>query len=71
MLGLFTRLGSLAVVIFMIFAIHFTAPKGFFWIQGGMEYSLLILLFALVFLDPRRRRLFGRQDDGEGILNAG
>ena len=49
-IGLFTRPAALAVVIFMIFSIHFTSAKGFFWSQGGMEYSILILLVALVFL---------------------
>jgi putative oxidoreductase len=49
-LGLFTRLAALAVVIFMIVAVHFTSGKGFFWTQGGLEYSLLILFVALVFL---------------------
>jgi putative oxidoreductase len=50
-IGLFTRLAALAVVIFMVFAIQFTAShNGFFWTKGGMEYSLLILLAALVFL---------------------
>jgi uncharacterized membrane protein YphA (DoxX/SURF4 family) len=34
----------------MIFSIHFTSAKGFYWTQGGMEYSILILLAALVFL---------------------
>ncbi len=48
-LGLFTRPASLSVVIFMIFSIHFTSAKGFFWTQGGMEYSILILLVALAF----------------------
>ena len=49
-LGLFTRPAALSVVIFMIFSIHFTSAKGFFWSNGGMEYSILILLAALVFL---------------------
>jgi putative oxidoreductase len=50
-IGLFTRLAALSVAIFMIFAIHFTSThNGFFWTKGGMEYSLLILLAALVFL---------------------
>ena len=34
----------------MIFSIHFTSAKGFFWTAGGMEYSILILLVALVFM---------------------
>ena len=49
-IGLFTRPAALAVIIFMICSIHFTSAKGFFWTQGGMEYSILILLAALVFL---------------------
>ena len=50
MLGLFTRPAALSIVIFMIFSIHFTSAKGFFWTNGGMEYSILILLVALVFM---------------------
>ena len=50
-IGLFTRLAALSVVIFMILAIHFTSThNGFFWTKGGMEYSLLLLLASLVFL---------------------
>jgi putative oxidoreductase len=49
-IGLFTRPAALSIVIFMIFSIHFTSAKGFFWSQGGMEYSILILLVALVFM---------------------
>ena len=49
-LGLFTRFAALAVVIFMIVAVHFTSAKGFFWTQQGLEYSLLIGVVALVFL---------------------
>ena len=49
-LGLFTRAAALALVIFMIVAVHFTSGKGFFWTAGGLEYSLLILLVGLVFL---------------------
>src|SRR4051812_14430237 len=49
-IGLFTRPAALSIVIFMIFSIHFTSAKGFFWSQGGMEYSILILLVALAFL---------------------
>lgn len=48
-LGLFTRPAALSIIIFMIFSIHFTSAKGFFWTAGGMEYSILILLVALVF----------------------
>jgi putative oxidoreductase len=49
--GLFTRLAALSIVIFMLFAIHFTSTtNGFWWTKGGMEYSLLMLLVSLVFL---------------------
>src|SRR5712691_8464543 len=34
-LGLFTRVAALAVVIFMIVAVRFTSAKGFFWTAGG------------------------------------
>ena len=50
LIGLFTRAAALALVIFMIVAVHFTSGKGFFWTQGGLEYSLLILFVGLVFL---------------------
>lgn len=48
--GFFTRFAALGVVIFMIVAVHFTSAKGFFWTQGGSEFSILILVVALVFL---------------------
>src|SRR4051794_461277 len=48
-LGLFTRPAAVAVMIFMLFSIQFTSKAGFFWTKGGMEYSILILLVALVF----------------------
>jgi putative oxidoreductase len=48
--GLFTRPAALAIVIFMLNAIYWTSRKGFFWTQGGAEYSILILAVALVFL---------------------
>ena len=49
-IGLFTRPAAFSIVIFMIFSIHFTSAKGFFRTAGGMEYSILILLVALVFM---------------------
>jgi putative oxidoreductase len=49
-LGLFTCAAALALVIFMIVAVHFTSAKGFFWTQQGLEYSLLILLVGVFFL---------------------
>lgn len=48
--GFLTRFAALAIVIFMINAVYITSAKGFFWTQGGSEYSLLILFVALVFL---------------------
>lgn len=49
-LGLFTRVAALFIVIFMVNAVLFTSAKGFFWTQGGLEYSLIIGMVALVFL---------------------
>jgi putative oxidoreductase len=49
-LGLFTRVAALFIAIFMINAVWFTSAKGFFWTSGGLEYSLLLLLVAIVFL---------------------
>jgi putative oxidoreductase len=48
--GVFTRFAALAVTIFMLNAVWVTSAKGFFWTAGGMEYSILILAVALVFL---------------------
>jgi putative oxidoreductase len=48
-LGLFSRVAALFVVLFMVNAIWFTSAKGFFWTAQGFEYSLLILAVALVF----------------------
>ena len=48
--GFLTRFAAAAVVILMINAVWATSAKGFFWTQGGMEYSLLIGVVALVFL---------------------
>jgi putative oxidoreductase len=49
--GLFTRFAALAVTIFMINSVWFTqSTKGFFWLAGGSEYSIVLLAVALVFL---------------------
>jgi putative oxidoreductase len=48
--GFLTRFAAAAIFIFMINAVWQTSAKGFFWAQGGLEYSLLIGMVALVFL---------------------
>ncbi len=48
--GFLTRFAAAAIVIFMINAVWSTSAKGFFWTQGGCEYSILIGFVALVFL---------------------
>ncbi len=48
--GFLTRFAAAAIFIFMLNAVWFTSAKGFFWTQGGLEYSLLIGTVALVFL---------------------
>src|SRR5580692_6219214 len=50
-IGFLTRFAAAAVVIFMLNAIWSTGNRGgFFWTQGGLEYSLLIGMVAFVFL---------------------
>jgi len=49
--GFFTRFAALAVTIFMINAVWFTSNTGgFFWTKQGSEFSILLLVVALVFL---------------------
>ena len=48
--GFLTRFAAAAILIFMINAVWATSAKGFFWSQGGCEYSILIGVVALVFL---------------------
>lgn len=48
--GFLTRFAAAAIVIFMLNAIWATSARGFFWLHGGLEYSLVILAVALVFL---------------------
>ncbi len=48
--GFLTRFAAAAILIFMINSVWVTSAKGFFWTQGGLEYSLLIGVVALVFL---------------------
>ena len=49
-IGLFTRPAALAIVIFMYNAVYWTSQRGFFWTERGSEYSIAILVVALVFL---------------------
>ncbi|MFD1880885.1 DoxX family protein [Paracoccus pacificus] len=46
--GFLTRPIAIAVVIFMLFAIRFHLPNGFFWIKGGFEVPVLWGTAALV-----------------------
>lgn len=48
--GFLTRVAAAAIFIFMINAIWATGHRGFFWLHGGLEYSLIIATIALVFL---------------------
>ena len=49
--GFVTRFAAAAIFIFMLNAMWATGNRGgFFWAQGGLEYSLLIGIVALVFL---------------------
>jgi putative oxidoreductase len=49
--GFLTRFAAAAILIFMLNAMWVTGNKsGFFWAQGGLEYSLIIAMVALVFL---------------------
>jgi putative oxidoreductase len=50
-IGLFVRPVAVAMVIFMLFAVHYTATtNGFIWFRGGCEYSLEILFIAFYYL---------------------
>jgi putative oxidoreductase len=66
--GLFVRPVAFAMVIFMLFAVHYTSvTSGFTWFRGGCEYALTILFISfyylingagLVSLDRKRGREF-------------
>ena len=49
-IGLWTRPAAIAVAIFMVMSVQFTSAKGFFWTNGGSEYSALLLVCALFVL---------------------
>jgi len=50
-IGLFVRPVAFAMVIFMLFAVHYTATmSGFIWFRGGCEYSLAILFISFYYL---------------------
>lgn len=49
-LGIFTRPVAFAVLVFMIFAVQFHMPNGFFWTARGYEYPVLWGVAALFFV---------------------
>lgn len=50
-IGLFVRPVAFAMVIFMLFAVHYTSVNsGFIWFRGGCEYSLAILFISFYYL---------------------
>jgi putative oxidoreductase len=50
-LGLFVRPVAFALVIFMLFAVHYTSVNsGFVWFRGGCEYALTILFISFYYL---------------------
>lgn len=49
-IGLLTRPAAVAVGIFAFMAILQTSAKGFFWSNGGSEYSILLFVCALFVL---------------------
>ena len=48
-LGFFTRIAALSVTIFMVFAVLYHLPHGFFWSKEGYEYPLMwgVITFAI------------------------
>ena len=49
--GLFVRPIAFAMVIFMLFAVHYTSVNsGFIWVRGGCEYPLTILFIFFYYL---------------------
>jgi putative oxidoreductase len=50
-IGLFVRPVAFALVIFMLFAVHYTSvSSGFIWFRGGCEYALTILFISTYYL---------------------
>jgi len=49
--GLFVRPVAFAMLIFMLFAVHYTSvTAGFIWFRGGCEYALTILFISVYYL---------------------
>ena len=48
--GFLTRLAAVPIVLFLVTAVMFHWPKGFYWNQGGFEYPLFWALVVLHFL---------------------
>ncbi len=68
--GFCTRFAALAVAIFMINAVWFTSAKGFFWTNGGAEFSILLLVVVAGVPGARQRQPVDRREDGPGVLGA-
>jgi putative oxidoreductase len=52
-IGFLVRPAALALVIFMLFAVHYTSMTGghpFVWFRGGSELSIVYLLIGVYFL---------------------
>jgi putative oxidoreductase len=48
--GLLTRLVALPILVFLLNAIVYHWPKGFFWNFNGFEYPLVLSIVVLMFL---------------------
>ena len=69
--GFFTRFAALAVTIFMINAVWFTSTQGLLLDQWqGSEFSILLLVVALVFLVRGGGNLSIDREDEQGALGA-
>ncbi|MFO3705208.1 DoxX family protein [Xanthomonas codiaei] len=50
LLGLWTRASAALAAVFIATTVLVAAPKGWFWMHGGMEYPLMWLLVLLALL---------------------
>jgi putative oxidoreductase len=49
-IGFLTRLAAIPIIIFLIVAVTYHMPNGFYWDARGFEYPLLWAVVAFVFL---------------------